>query len=520
MANLMLARAATRERELAARVALGAGRGHLVRILLVENLLLSVAGAVLGALFAKGLSASIVLFLDGGSGDLVLDLPIDWRVVTFVSIAATLTSVLAGLAPAWRAADVAPEGVLRAGSRGGTDTRRRARFRQALVVAQVALSLALLAGAVLFGRSLKNLVTQNLGFRPAGLTIAYVDSSGAKVPADRRAAFKRQVLEQLERTSGVVSVAETTVVPLSGTSLSNDVWLDQGGPRLVSKFMETGSSYFKTMETPLVAGRTFDDGRDGPGTPPVAVINEALAAALATDGGNPVGLRVRREARPGISEKVFEVIGVVKNAKYHNLRQAMPPTMYLATAQDPNPGTFMQLLIRTSPEKLPTRASIESTLREAFRQASPAIGPSFADFDQMITRSLTQDQLLAGLSGFFGLLAVLLAVVGVYGAQSFAVARRTKEIGLRMALGADRRGIRRMVMRDAASVVILGCVIGGGLAFLLARTVAALAFNVAPSDPWTTVWAAALLLAAALGASVGPARRAAKLDPMHAVRAD
>jgi predicted permease len=512
----MLARATTREREIAARVALGASRWQLVRVLLVESLILSLAGAFAGAWIAKGLSASLVRFLDGGSNSLFLDLALDWRLLAFTSLAAMLTCVMSGLAPAWRAASVSPEAVLRGNSRGLTDGRARVGLRQALVVAQVGLSLVLLAGALLFTRSLGKLMLQDLGLRPDGLTIAYVDMSGAKVPVERRAAFKRAMLREFAATRGVVAAAETSVVPLSGTASDNEVWLEGAGKtRATSFFMDTGAGYFDAIGTPLVAGRAFDDDTDTPGSPRVAVVNEAFARKFLA-GGNPVGKHVWREANPSQPETRYEIVGLVKDAKYQTLRQEFSPTVYLALSQDPRPGTFSQLLIRTS---LPAPAVVP-TLRDAFKRAGAGIVPTFQGFRQMIDRSLLQDQLLAGLSAFFGMLAVLLATVGLYGSMSFAVARRTKEIGLRMALGADRRGVLTMVLGEAGVLVAAGCVMGGVLALLLARFVGTLVYHLEPADPASMLAAALLLAGVALGASVIPARRAARLDPMAAFRAE
>ena len=515
LANLMLARATSRQRELAARVALGAGRAHLVRVLLAESLVLSAIGAAIGALMAKGMSVSLVRFLDGGTNSLFLDLPLDWRLLAFISLAATVTCVLCGLAPAWRGADVSPTDVLRAGSRGTTETGRRVGLRQVLVTSQVALSLLLLTGALLFGRSLTNLVSQDVGFQPDGVTIGYIDMSPIKVPVERRHAFTKHVLDSLEATPGVVAATVTSIVPLSGSSSDNEVWLDGPSPiRAVSYFADVSPHYFKTLAIPVLAGRVFDEG-DTIGSPLVAVVNEAFVQKFVPDG-QPIGKRVWREARPQTPATLYEIVGLVKSAKYQTLRQTPPATIYLPVTQDRRPGTFAQMLIRTS---MPAGA-VEPTLKQAFHAAGPGIVPAFGNFRTMIDRSLTQDQMLAALSGFFGVLAVMLATIGLYGSMTFVVARRTRELGIRIALGATRDGILRLVLREAGTLVAVGCVIGGALALALARYVRTLIYALEPHDPVTIAGAVVLLTAVAAAACLAPAYRAARVDPVIAFRAE
>jgi predicted permease len=517
LANLMLARAASRERELAARVALGAGRGHVIRMLLAESLLLSVIGAALGAWLAKGLSVALVKFLDGGGNSLFLTLPFDWRLFGFITLAAVTTCVLCGMAPAFRGARVAPADVLRTGSRGTTDGGPRLGLRQILVTAQVALSLILLVGALLFARSLVNLLRVDLGFRPDGVTLAWVDMSPADVPVERRREFRQHVLDTLDATPGVVAASVTSVIPLTGTASDNEVWLD-GIPspvRAVSFFAEIDVNYFRTMDIGLVEGRAFDR-RDVVGAPLTAIVNEAFVRRFVPDG-RVVGRRVWREARAGgVPATLYDIVGVVKDAKYRELREQRAPTIYLPDSQDPRPGTFAQMVIRTSLSP----GAVEPALKDAFRRAGPAIVPAFSDFRRTIQRTLTQDQMLAALSGFFGLFAVILATVGLYGSMSFVVARRTRELGIRIALGARRDGILRLVLSEAGRLVLVGCVIGGALAVVLSTFVRALIYALEPHDPWTMAGAVLLVMIVGLLACLGPALRAARVDPVVAFKAE
>ncbi len=514
LANLMLARAAARDREISVRVALGAGRARLIRLLLAESLMLSIAGAIAGAWLADEMSRSLVNFLGGG---LFLEMPLDWRLLGFASLAAMFTCALFGLVPALRATRVAPEAVLRGGGRGATDGRARFALRQGLVVSQVCLSLVLLAGAVLFARSLAHLMTQDLGLRPDGLTISYVDFSPLNVADERRAGFMREMLRQLEQMPGVVAAAETTNVPLSGSRSDNDVWVEgaAASQRSLSFFMHVSAGYFRTMDVPLLAGRRFDDDRDTPNAPRVALVNEAFARNFFA-GANPVGKRFWREARTDDPETIYEIVGVVGNTKYWDVRQEFVPTAYVPISQEPPRQAFAQLLIRTS---MPAATAVP-TLRNTLRQMSAAIVPTFRDFRGMIDQSLVREQLVAGLSSFFGVLAVLLATIGLYGSISFAVARRTKEIGIRIALGAQKRGILRMILREAIVLVGMGCVARAALALALARTVSALVYGLQPNDPLTLISAALFLGSVSLAASLIPARRAAKLDPMAALRVE
>ena len=514
LANLMLARAAAREREVAVRVALGAGRGGLVRLLLSESLLLSAAGALAGVWLADGLSKFVVDYLTPPSSPLFLDLKLDWRIFAFTSTAAVLTCVLFGLAPALRATRVSPDAILRAGGRSMTDASGRSGLRRLLVVTQVGLSLVLVVGALLFARSLHNLMRQDIGLQPKGVLITYLDMSQLKLPVERRWSFRQELMRQLEQVPGVTSVAETNVIPLSGMAWDNKVWMEgtDSAQGAKSFFMRVSDGYFRTMGMELLSGRNFD-AHDTPAAPLAAIVNETFAR-MWLQAENPVGKRFWREETATDPEQAFEIVGLVKDAKYQNLRQQRVPVIYLPASQEAKPNSFAMLFIRSD---VPT-ANVIPALRKAFTQASSQIVPTFQDYAGMVDETLIRDRLVAILSGFFGGLAVLLATLGLYGVISFAVARRTNEIGIRMALGADRPVILKMILGEAFALVGIGLVAGGVLALALAQTVRTLVYGLEPSDP-VTLFAAALFLAAvALGASLLPARRAAKLDPMVALR--
>ena len=514
LANLMLARATARDREIAVRLAVGASRGRLIRQFLVESLLLATFGGGVGLLLARTLSQLLVSLLNTQGNPLFLDLNPDWRVLVFTSALAVLTCILFGLAPALQATRLAPGVVMKAESRGLTERRERFGLRRALVATQVALSLVLLVGALLFSRTLHNLLRLDPGFRETGILAADIDLTQLNLPLNRRLIFKRELLRRLRAVPGVDSVAEAGPIPLSGGSTDNVVWADGSdrGHGIKANFNWISQDYFKTLEIPLLAGRDFDD-RDTPTSPKVAIVNEAFARQLGL-GRNPVGRSFRIEATPTQPETVFEIVGLVKDTKYRNLREALPPIAFLSTSQDSKPDPFVQILIRSSA----ALADITARLRHRIEDSDPQITTDLRVFKTMIGEKLLPERLMATISGFFGFLALVLATIGLYGVISYTVARRTNEIGIRMALGANGRDVMTMVMREAAVPLMGGLAVGTLLALVAARIAGSMLFGLRPEDPVVFTVAVATLAAVALVASYIPARRATKVDPMVALR--
>jgi predicted permease len=517
LANLLLARASAREREIAVRQALGARRGRLVRQLLVESLLLAVVGAGLGAALAQTLSHLLVSFLSSSNETVFLDLAPDWRVLGFAAALAVLTCVLSGLAPALRATRIEPGAVMKAGGRGLTAGRGRLHgfsLRRALVVAQVALSLVLVAGALLFSRSLNKLLTAPTGFRQEGVLIAQVGFRRLNVPTERRLSFRNELLDRIKAIPGVEAATDTNLVPLSGSTSGNAVWLDgaDSQQRRNTSRSWVGPDYFKTMGTRLLAGREFDE-RDTTSAPNVAIVNEAFARML-LNGANPVGRSFWIEKTPSDPETRYEIVGWVKDTKYGELREEFVPIIYLPTAQTPRQGAGGQFLIRSS---LP-QAEIVAAVRRVLAETNPAIGVSFQGFKTMIEESVLRERLLATLSGFFGLLALLLACIGLYGILSYNVSSRTSEIGIRMALGARRRDVLWLVLREALLMVIIGLAVGLPMIWAVTRLASTLLFGLTPTDPVSLLLAALLMIAVAMMAGYLPARRATRVDPMVALR--
>jgi predicted permease len=516
LANLMLARAIARQREIAVRSALGASRTRLVRQLLSESLLLSLAGAALGAWLAQVLSRLLVSFLSTQDNPVFLELHMDWHMLAFTTALAILTCLIFGLIPAMRATQSAPANVMRATGRGLTEAHERFGLRRILVVSQVALSLVLVVGALLFVRSLRNLLTLDAGFQQEGILIAELDLTRLNVPQERRTSFKRELLERIKSIPGVESAARTSMVPISGSRWNEAVWKDGTKQdiqnRKISDFNMVSPGFFKTMGTPLLQGRDFDE-RDTLNAPMVAIINESFARKF-LQSPNPLGQRFRVEDDPGKPDLVYEIVGMVKDTKYAYMRDEFGPIAFIPTEQDKQPDLYTEIMIRSS-LPLPT---LLSSIKRTVAEANSNIDLDFHVFKTQIQESLLRERLMATLSGFFGFLAGLLATIGLYGVISYMVARRTNEIGIRMALGAGRGNVLIIIMREAAMLLGIGVVAGTILALLAARTARALLFGLHPNDPVTIAAAVAGLSVVALAASFLPAQRAARVQPMEALR--
>jgi putative ABC transport system permease protein len=514
LANLLLARASAREREVAIRLALGAGRGRVVRQLLTESMLLAAAGACLGALLAEDLSQLLVSLLSTENDPLFVATGMDWRVLAFSAGAAVLTCALFGLAPALRATRVGAGAAMKSFGRGVTAGRGRFNLRRALVVSQVALSLVLVAGALLFSRSLSKLSTQDAGLRRDGVLVTRVDLSPLALPQERRLAFRRELLERIRGVPGVESAAEANVLPLSGSSWSNKTWMDGADPAGAQGafFNRVSPDYFKTMGVALLAGRDFGD-EDAASAPKVAVVNETFARRLAA-GENLLGRRLRVEATPGTPETVYEIVGLVKDSKYRSLREGFAPAVYLPASQSLRPGENVQFLVRTKTSP----AALAPSVKRAIGEVSPDITIVFRVFQTEVESSLLRERLMATLSGSFGLLALALACIGLYGVMSYGVAVRTNEIGIRMALGAQGHDVLRLILREAVMLVVVGVAAGLPVALVAARLASDLLYGVTPADPVSISLAVLLMLAVAALAGYLPARRATKVDPMVALR--
>jgi len=512
LANLMLARATAREREIAVRLAIGASRGRIVCQLLAESLLIAAAGAVAGAILAQWLSQFLVDFLRTENNRIFVTLSLDWRIFAFTAALAVLTCLIVGLAPALRATGAAPASAMKAGSRGSTDTRERFGVRRVLVVAQVALSLVLVVGAGLFVRSLRNLLTLDAGFQQDGILILNMDLRRAGIPEERRPAAFAEITSRLAALPGVSSAAQAFIIPVSGSGWNNNIVIDGKKYPDNVNINEVSAGYFRTMGTPLLAGRDFDE-RDTPGAEKVVIVTQLFAQKFFA-GQNPIGRTFQIDEPPARPRPLCRIIGVVKDTKYTDLREAFVPLAYFASSQALKPDPFLQVALRSNAPL----TTITPAATAALGQVNSGIVVQFQTLPSMVRDSLVRERLMATLSGFFGALAALIATIGLYGVMSYMVARRRNEIGIRIALGADRRAVVRMVMREASMLLIAGVAVGTVLAIAAARTAATLLFGLHPADPATLASAAAGLGIVALLASYLPALRAARLEPTEALR--
>jgi len=514
LASLVLARANSRAREIAIRLSLGASRGRLIRQLIAESFLLAATGATIGLVLSNSVGKFLISLISTERNRVFVDLTPDWRVLGFTLGLAVLTCCLFGLAPALRATRNGSAEVLKAGGRGNTASRERFGLRRALVTVQVALSLVLLVGALLFSRSLGKLLSVDPGFRANGILITDLDLTELRLAPDRRQPVKRGLLEQVRAIPGVDAAAETQLVPLSGSVSNNDIWMDGQDSSQKKTVDESWVSpgYFQALETPFLAGRDFNE-RDTATSPKVAIVNQSFARAL-THGANPVGMSFHSPVGPHNPEFVVQIVGLVKDTKYDDLRDENVAIAFIPVAQDPNPDDFETLMIRSQAPSAETISAVKRRLAEA----NPEISLTFHVFESDIRDTLVRERLMATLSGLFGFLASVLTVIGLYGVISYIVQRRTNEIGIRMALGAGRVSILGMILLDALLLLAVGIVVGIGLSVALGKTASSLLFGVKPADPITLGLAAALLAVVAAAASYIPARRASKVDPMVALR--
>jgi len=510
LGNLMLARASSREREMAVRLALGATRERIIRQLLSEGILLAGTGAILGEVLAGVFSRNLLKVFSTNGDVLPLNLKLDVRVVAFTALVAVLTCIVFGLAPAFRSSNADPGAVLKTGGRGMSAGRRRFSFQRMLVVSQIAISLVLLIGALLFVRSFWNLVTLDPGFREQGVLLAQVSFTSAGLPPERYEVFKRDLLKQVEALPGVQSAATSTHIPLDGSSWSLGVRI--GTTEGSSKFSWVSPGYFVTLKTPMIAGRDFND-EDTAQSSPVVIVNETFVRKYFANT-NPVGQTFRTVAEPNFPETQCEIVGVVKDTKYADLREDIPASSFAPAQQFPEKWAWTSMFIRYS---APLSTVIPS-VREAIARINPDVLMQFHLFQTDVQNGLVRERTMAVLSGFFGALAALLSTIGLYGIISYIIAMRTNEMGIRLALGASRGTVVKLILRQTVGLLALGVSIGVILSLIATRGAGALLYGLQPNDPAAIVGAVALLAIVALLASYVPAVRASRLDPMKALR--
>ena len=514
LANLLFARMSARSREVAVRLALGASRPRVFRQLLLESLILAAIGAASGVALAIGLGRGIVSMMSSEVSPLFLALGIDWRVLIFSAVLMLVTCLLFGTAPALRASHASPEEVLRGGARTITSGIASRTLRRALAVSQIALSLVLLAGGLVFGRSLQNLFATDTGFQQRGILEIDVDFTRLQLPVEKRNEFRRTLLERVRSAPGVEAAALAGTVPLV---TGWNQWVHMDYDRKVKGLVNLSSvshDYFATLRIPLTAGRDFTP-LDTTGAAGVAVVNEAFSKRF-FGARSPVGEIFRIEDGGGKLGPAITIVGVVQNTKYGDIKEEFAPIGYFATFQHTSPGEFDQILLRGAASLPVLRASV----RRAVEAFNPDIRFHFHDFQEQLRDGLMREQVMAALCGFFAVLATILATVGVYGLIAYSAAQRTHEIGIRIALGADRRLITTLILREALWLQGAGLAIGLVLAVAAARTAQTLLYGIDAADPATLLAAAALLGLLAMAASAIPALRASREDVITALRCD
>jgi putative ABC transport system permease protein len=510
LANLMLARALTRSREVSVRLTLGASRTRLLRQFLAESALLASIGAAAGVGLAQLLSRGLIAVLSGRGGSPTLSLATDWRVLLFTGAVAMGACVVFGVAPAFRAMHAEPADALRSGGRAMTAWRGRFSTQRLMVVTQIAVSLVLLVAALLFVRSFRNLTTFDPGMRRSGIVVGRVGFGQSNIAPERFNDFQRELVATAKAVPGVIDAATTTQTPLLGGSWTHEVTV--GGSRGDSRFTWVGPGYFATMGIPIVEGRDFTL-RDTAASAKVAIVNQTFVRRW-IGGGDPIGRTLRTSPEPRYPSMVYEIVGVIRDTQYNNLRGGTPPMAFAPDSQYPNLGPWANLMIHSRVEPAQTITAVRNRLA----QAHPGMVMEFDDFGERILNGLTRERLLAMLAGAFGALAALLATVGLYGMISFTTAQRRQEIGIRAALGARRRAIVGMVMRDAGWLIAAGVAGGAVVSLLAGRSAATLLFGLTPHDPLTLVGASLLLAMVAATAGFVPASRASRLDALTAMR--
>src|SRR6266545_2376730 len=502
IASLLLARASVRQREIAVRLAIGAGRGRIIRQLLLESTLLSLTGAACGIGLAWISGRFVLDMISTGPARVVFDLTPNWHVLAFTSAVAVLTGVLLGIAPALQSTAPGPAPALKDDARTNTG---RSRLLPSLIAVQVALSLVLLIGAGLFARTLQNLRNLNPGFNPEGVLLVELDGRGPALSA--------ALLDEIRRVPGVAAASVSTHTPLSG-ALWSEPAVPAGQPlpeRDTALFVGAGPRFFDTMQIRLLSGRELTE-RDAADSPAVAVVNERFAQRYFPNQ-NPVGQHLSTKINS--TRRDLEIVGLANNTNAASLRAAPPATVYVSYAQLTG-DISTTLEVRSAGAFARVASAIRQQLQPAFPNAPIEVRPLSAQ----VQATMVQERMMATLAGGFGVLALILASVGVYGLLAYSVARRTREIGIRMALGAERRGVIALVLRSARWPLTAGVVIGLPVAWASSRGIQSLLFGLKPTDPVAIGTATLVLVAVAHLAAYLPARRAARVDPLVALKCE
>jgi len=520
VANLLLARARSRQKEIAVRISLGAGRGRLFRQLLTESLLLAGLGGAVGLLLAQWADALLLQMVSRSESPIPLDVHVDWKILGFTLGVSLLTGILFGVAPAFRAVRLDLNTILKGNARGVVGTAGgsgRIPLGKMLVVGQVAVSLVLLVVAALFVHSFTNLTRVPLGFDRDHLLLFDVSplEAGYQVPAIEQ--LYKDLQARIAALPGVRGVSYSHNGLFSGSESGDEIKIDgytpKAGQEMHVRFDHVGPNYFSTVGIPILAGREIGPQDEGSGQR-VGVINQTMTKYYFGDE-NPIGRRIWDTFPTTYTD--FIVVGVVGDAKYNQVNEKTPRRFYVPVLQPIETSEVRFARFEVRAEGNPS--TIAASVREMVKQAAPALPPiEIETMNRLVSESLTSNRMITQLSEFFGLLAALLACIGLYGIMAYAVAGRVNEIGIRMALGAQGSSVLRMILRESLVLVVIGVAIGLPTVAGTSHLISSLLFGLTPADPIAIFAATLLMFFVAVTASYIPARRAARIDPMVALR--
>jgi macrolide transport system ATP-binding/permease protein len=524
IANLLLARAASRRREIALRLSLGAGRFRIVRQLMTESVVLAILSGIAGIGVAALCIRFLLLLLTNGNGNFTVNVRLDWRVLSFTLLIAVVSGIFFGLAPALQSIriDITPALKETRASESHVKARLfglRFGLSQALVVGQIGISLLLVIAAGLFVRTIANLHSVNLGFNAENILIFTLDATQAGYQDASLKQFYKELEQRFQAIPGVRNATSSDMPLVGGWSSGTSITVPgipqppegQRGPH--TSYALVGPTFFETMEIPIVAGRAIDK-RDVEGAPVVAVVNQVFAEKY-FHGQNPVGRHFGLGGKANATD--LEIVGIARTARYSSLKREIPPVTYMAWIQAPKSRRLREMVfeLRATGDPL----ALSKTVRQIVHEVGPQV--PVADIttqSRRIDQTISQERTFAQLCACFGALALLMACVGFYGTMAYAVARRTGEIGIRMALGATRGRVVRIVLREVALLSAFGLLIGLVAAYQTTAFLKSFLFGVKPNDPLAMGASVAILIACALLAGYLPAFRASRIDPMVALR--
>jgi predicted permease len=507
LASLLMARGAARQRELATRLAMGASRMRLIQQLLMESLLVSLLGTALGLAISPFISKALAVMLIGGATGrgLSLDTSLDWRVFAFAALASVAVTLLIGLVPAWQATSRNLSDHIKEGQ-FAVHAHERRMISQVILAAEVGLALMLAVSAGLLTTSLMRLYRSGAGFEARGLVNLALRTDKLPLEGDQLFRLYQQFGDALSHQPGVKSVSFAQLIPLTGMGWDFDYSVP-GGSTHNSHVNAVGPEYFETMRIPLLDGREFE-WSDTSATGLKVIVNRTAAKTFFGQE-NPMGRTVVHQ------KTSYEVIGVVGDAKYEDMRSPAPPTIYVPMTQNANGRPSYTAIVRMDGPVAPLAGAARSI---ATRLAPDIPSPVMTTMDRVLDESISSERVMALLSMFFAGCALLVTGIGLYGTLAYATARRTSEIGIRMALGARRAQVMRMVFRENSATAVAGSIAGLIAAVLSSRALASFLYGTSARDPWVMVWAVAAVALIASAASLIPALRAARIEPMSAIR--